>query len=103
MRDELKELLYDVIDSGIDGELSRDDTVSLVAKVLDLVTPLPEPIDTVVDIAMEPLIERAVVAIEKAFRRDPVKLRARAADAEAKGRHKAAARLRRAAADLERR
>jgi len=97
MRDELSELLHDAIDAVLDDDLTRDEYISLSRQLIDLATPFPEPIESIADAVLDPLILKVERILIKAFRKHPEKILARAQKADEKGRAKAADRLRRVA------
>lgn len=107
-KDEIVELAHEALDAAIEGDLSAERCLRLTRMALDALTPLPEPIDTVVDVAVEASrvdvhLSRLAREFVDLLRRDPAKLRKRARKAARKGRVKASRRLRRAARHIEER
>lgn len=105
MSTELGDLAVDAGELLVSKGLTESEALDLVGDVLDLLTPLevmvPGPGGVLLDEMLDQVTDRGLRALMDALRRDPAKLRARAAEAGADGKGKKAARLRRRAAEAE--
>lgn len=100
-----RDLVHFLVDAMIDGKISQDEAIRLIAVLVDMLVKLPEPLESMSDLVIAQAIPKLVNAVdfgmEKLFRRDPERIRENIEHAKAKGRKGVVRRLRRVLARVE--